>query len=119
MGKLGVRYSQKTDKTLSKNKCMFDHCRLESKAIAEILIASSTETEVRRQTRSRKTQRRRRGRKKALLAGNNNFLPKEAHLEAFKSAGLPMRGVWTMSQRNRARLIGQSEPDEPGTKRIS
>ena len=67
--------------------------RLESKAIAEILIASFTETKVRSQTRSRKIQRRTPGQKKALLASNNNFLPKEAHLEAFKSAGLPIRGV--------------------------
>ena len=97
---------------------MINHCRLEIKDIAEIFIASYTETEARSQTRSRKRKRRRRSQKKALPAGDDNFLPKEAHLEAFKSAGLPMRGFWTISQRNRARLIGQLEP-EPGTKRIS
>jgi len=120
MSELEAKHSQKTGKNLkfSKNKCMFNRCRLEGKDIAEILVASSTKAEVRSQTRSGKPKRRRRGRKKLLLVGDDNFLPKEAHLEAFKSAGLPMRGFWTMSQRNRARLIGLSEP-EPGTKRIS
>ena len=97
---------------------MINRCRLEIKDIAEVFIASYTETEARSQTRSRKRKRRRRSQKKALPAGDDNFLPKEAHLEVFKSAGLPMRGFWTISQRNQARLIGQSEP-KPETKRIS
>ncbi|OCL02436.1 hypothetical protein AOQ84DRAFT_443368 [Glonium stellatum] len=99
---LAARHSQKTGNNLRFSKSK----------------SSYTESEARSQTRSWKPKRRRRGRKKTLLVEDKIFLPKEAHLEAFRSAGLPMRGLWTMSQRNRARLIGQSEP-EPGTKRIS
>lgn len=78
--------------------------------------ASHNEIAARNQPNSRKRKREHR-RKKVLRVGEDKFLPKEAHLKAFRAAGLPMRGFWTMSQRNRARLIGQSEP-EPGTTRI-
>lgn len=78
--------------------------------------ASQNEIAARNQSNSRKRKREHR-RKKILRVGEDKFLPKEAHLKAFQAAGLPMRGFWTMSQRNRARLIGQSEP-EPGTTRI-
>ena len=88
---------------------------LESKH-AEMIIASYNEIAARNQPNSWKRKREHR-RKKVLQVGEDKFLPKEAHLKAFRAAGLPMRGFWTMSQRNRARLIGQSEP-EPGTTRI-
>ena len=63
VSELEARHSQKTGKNFkfSKNKCMFNCCRLEGKDIAEILIASSTKAEVCSQTRSGKPKRRRQG----------------------------------------------------------
>lgn len=78
--------------------------------------ASHDEIAARNQPNSRR-RKRKHSRRKDLRVGEDKFLPKEAHLKAFQAAGLPMRRFWTMSQRNRARLIGQSEP-EPGTTRI-
>lgn len=78
--------------------------------------ASHTEIAARNQPDGRR-RKRRYDRRKVLRVGEDKFLPKKAHLKAFQAAGLPMRGFWTMSQRNQARHIGQSEP-EPGTTRI-
>ena len=40
------------------------------------------------------------------------------HKEVFKTTGLPKRGIWTMSQRNRARALGKEEL-EPDVKRVT
>ena len=35
--------------------------------------------------------------------------PNSAHINAFLSAGLPKKGLWSMSQRNRARALARTE----------
>jgi hypothetical protein len=112
-----VRYSQKRGNNTrsSETQGIVNRYKLESKR-AETTIASRAEIAARNQSESRR-RRRKHGRRKVLRVGEDKFLPKEAHLKAFQAAGLPIRGFWTMSQRNRARLIGQSEP-EPRTTRI-
>ena len=116
-GESVARYSQKkgNDTRSSKTQGIANNYTLESKH-AETTIASHTEIAARNQPDGRRCKRRY-GWRKVLRVGEDKVLPKEAHLKAFQAAGLPMRGFWTMSQRNRARLIGQSEP-EPGTTRI-
>lgn len=116
-GESVTRYSRKRANNTRYNETqgIVNRYMLESKH-AEVIIASHNEIAARNQPNSRKRKREHR-RKKVLRVGEDKFLPKEAHLKAFRAAGLPMRGFWTMSQRNRARLIGQSEP-EPGTTRI-
>ena len=116
-GESVARYSQKggSNTRSSETQSIVNRYTLESKH-AEMTIASHTEIAARNQPDSRR-HKRKRSRRKVPRVGEDKFLPKEAHLKAFRAAGLPMRGFWTMSQRNRARLIGQSEP-EPGTTRI-
>jgi len=116
-GESVARYSQKRGNNTrsSDTQGICNRYMLESKH-AKMTIASHDGIAARNQPNSRR-RKRKHGRRKDLRVREDKFLPKEAHLKAFQAAGLPMRGFWTMSQRNRARLIGQSEP-EPGTTRI-
>ena len=116
-GESVARYSPKrgNDTRSSEAQGIVDSYTLESKH-AETTIAFYTEIAARNQPDGRR-RKRRYDRRKVLRVGEDKSLPKEAHLKAFQAAGLPMRGFWTMSQRNQARHIGQSEP-EPGTTRI-
>lgn len=57
---------------------------------------------------SKRSRRRKRQKKKAASKWHS-----EERLKEFQAAGLPFKGIWTPSQRNKAKRIIKSEP-EPG-----
>ncbi len=63
-----------------------------------------------RQQRRRKRKvrgRRKKGKSERLLT--DLYQPPEEHTKAFKEAGLPSKGFWSLSHRNKARTISQLE----------
>ena len=73
--------------------------------------ANATSSTKRRRRRKAQKRRKKEKRKEPLT---DVHPPLEGHAKAFKEAGLPSKGFWSLSHRNRAKRISQLEvePDQ-------
>lgn len=83
----------------------------------EVLVPSKAKAASLTKRRRRKAQeRQKKEKKKEELADVHP--PLEGHAKAYKGAGLPSKGFWFLSHRNRARRISQLEVEPDQSKLI-